>query len=191
MSSVAIVYHSGFGHTKVIAEAIARGANKENAVLIAVSKEGNIEEDQWELLNWADAIIFGAPTYMGSVSGAFKMFMDASSKCWFNQTWKDKIAGGFTNSGAVSGDKLNCLIQLAVFAAQHSMIWIGSDSKSPKHMAPHQPNPDGVNRMGSSLGLMAQSENDSPENTPPPGDVATAEAYGKRIAAAVERWRSV
>lgn len=191
MSKIAIVYHSGFGHTKVIAEAIAKGAAPvtDNVILIRVSAQGTIEESEWDVLHEADAIIFGAPTYMGSLSGPFKMFMDATSKAWFNMAWKDKIAGGFTNSGAMSGDKLNCLIQLAIFAAQQTMVWIGCDNPSPKHLEPHLPDPNGVNRMGSSLGLMAQSENNAPENTPPAGDLLTAEHYGKRIALAVKRWK--
>ena len=191
MSTVAVVFHSGFGHTKVIAKAIAKGAatDAEKVSLIEVSPQGTIKDEEWELLNASDAIVFGAPTYMGSLSGPFKVFMDATSKVWFKMEWKNKIAGGFTNSGAVSGDKLNCLIQLAIFAAQQTMIWVGVDSPSPKHPTPHQPNPEGENRMGSYLGLMAQSENDTPENTPPSGDILTAENYGKRIAMAAKKWR--
>ena len=34
-------------------------------------------EDEWSALELADAIIFGAPTYMGSASAGFKAFMDA------------------------------------------------------------------------------------------------------------------
>ena len=58
------------------------------------------------ILDAADAIIFGAPTYTSSISGPFKVFMDATSKKWFAHAWKDKIAAGFTNSGSHSGDKL-------------------------------------------------------------------------------------
>ncbi len=40
---------------------------------------------------------------MGSVSGPFKTFMDASSRVWLEQKWKDKLAAGFTISGSFSG----------------------------------------------------------------------------------------
>ena len=43
--------------------------------------------------------------------------------------WRDKVAAGFTNSGAQNGDKLNSLISMALFAAQHGMIWVGLDLK--------------------------------------------------------------
>ncbi len=41
--------------------------------------------------------------------------------------WRNKIAAGFTNSGARSGDKLATLVQIAIFAAQHGMHWDNLD----------------------------------------------------------------
>jgi multimeric flavodoxin WrbA len=64
---------------------------------------------------------------MGNVSAAFKKFMDDSSKSWFTRKWVDKVGAGFTNSASQSGDKLNTLQTLAIFAAQHGMIWVGND----------------------------------------------------------------
>ena len=69
MTKVAVVYHSGYGHTKRVAETVAAGANAE---LIAIDAEGNVSEADWDTLNAADAIVFGAPTYMGSPSWQFK-----------------------------------------------------------------------------------------------------------------------
>ena len=54
-----------------------------------------------------------------------KEFMEKSSRKWYEQKWKNKITAGFTNSHSLSGDKLNYLMQLVVFAAQHGMIWVG------------------------------------------------------------------
>src|SRR5262245_25837338 len=123
MTRVAVVFHSDRGHTRVLAEAVVRGAASVTGVeatLVAV------EAVAWNDLADADAIVFGCPTYMGSASAAFKAFMDASSaRAWATQAWRDKIAAGFTSSSARSGDKLNTLVQLAVFAAQHGMIWVG------------------------------------------------------------------
>lgn len=61
------------------------------------------------------------------------------------------------------------------------MIWVGLGQMN------HSPDgeagkPDVVNRLGSFIGAMAQSENDSPEVTPPPGDLETAELLGQRVA---------
>src|SRR5688500_5961299 len=101
---VAIVYHSGFGHTKVVAESIAKGVRTEidNVLLL------NVNEDQGQMneLVDADTIVFGSPTYFGNVSAEFKKFMDSTGNIWFNQLWKNKLSAGFTNSSTRSGDKL-------------------------------------------------------------------------------------
>lgn len=173
MIKIAVVYHSGYGHTKKQAEAVARGAS---AQLISVADV----EAHWDDLAQADAIIFGAPTYMGSLSAEFKKFMEASSKPWFSQAWKDKIAAGFTNSASMNGDKLNSLVQLSVFAAQHSMIWV-SLGMMPSNSSKAQRND--LNYLGSYIGAMAQSDSDmGADIVPPQGDLDTAEQFGKRVA---------
>ena len=176
MIKIAIVYHSGFGHTEVQAKNIKKGVvSIENTTAKLFKTTINPEE-----LNEYDGIIFGSPTYMGSVSAPFKEFMDKSSKVWFNQKWKDKIAAGFTNSNSMNGDKLNTLTQLSIFAMQHSMIWVGLGlmNSDPNNAG----NIKAINRLGSYLGAMAQSDNASPEITPPEGDLKTAELLGKRVA---------
>lgn len=190
MPSVVVVYHSGFGHTKVLAEAVQRGAASVQGVTAQLFSVGEIpgpvdrkvSGPQWDALNAADAIVFGAPTYMGDVSAEFRKFAEATGGIWFTQGWKDKLAGGFTNSGSPSGDKLHALHSLSVLAAQHGMIWVGTGQM------PDGNQPENINRLGSFTGAMAQSDNASPEVTPPAGDRRTAEAYGKRIAEAAVRW---
>ena len=88
MSKIVIVYHSGYGHTKKVAEAVAQGSGGE---LLAIDAEGNLPEGGWDKLNAAQAIVFGTPTYMGSVSWQFKKFADASSKPWYTQAWTGPI----------------------------------------------------------------------------------------------------
>ncbi len=191
MVKVAVVYHSGYGHTAVVAKAVGKGSKDAGAEtsVIAIGADGAITDADWEVLDAADAIIFGSPTYMGNVSGPFKMFADATSKKWFTQAWKDKLAAGFTNSMSLSGDKLSTLQYMSILAAQHSMMWVshgvvGANAGD----TPHQRPADAVNRIGSYLGLMTQAENDKPDVTPPSGDIKTAELFGVRIAEAAKRW---
>ncbi len=189
MAGVAVVFHSGFGHTKVVAERVAAGVRSVagvEAALIPVEELPAPGKDRsyggrWPELDAADGLIFGCPTYMGSLSAELKRFMEHSSAIWFRQGWKDKIAGGFTNSGGLSGDKFNTMVDLVAFAGQHSMIWVSQglmqDGK-------------GANRISSWLGVMTQSDaGKGPDAAPPEADRATAEAYGRRIAEAVLRWR--
>lgn len=123
MANLAVVYHSGYGHTARVAQAVADGASAVAGMKVSLIAASDVEQ-HWAALDAADAIVFGAPTYMGSASAPFKTFMDATSQRWYTRAWQDKLAGGFTNSASWSGDKLNTLVQLAVFAAQHGMLWV-------------------------------------------------------------------
>jgi NAD(P)H dehydrogenase (quinone) len=180
MTKIAIVYHSGYGHTARQAQAVLAGAASLAGSEVKLYAVADLDDTQWAELDAADAIVFGAPTYMGSASAAFKGFMDASSKAWFTQKWKNKIAGGFTNSASMNGDKLNTLVQFAVFAAQHGMIWVGA-GVPPANSSKAQRNDP--NFLGSYLGAMAQSPSDAaPDVAPPAGDLETARLYGQRVA---------
>lgn len=180
MARIAIVYHSGYGHTAKQAEAVHAGAASVAGAEATLLSVHDLNDAFWQTLNAADAIVFGAPTYMGGASAKFKEFADASSKAWFSQTWKDKIAGGFTNSASLNGDKYNTLMYFVTLAMQHSMIWVGT-GLLPANSSRAERND--LNRMGSFIGPMAQSDSDvGADVAPPPGDLATAHAYGKRVA---------
>lgn len=183
MSNIAVVYHSGYGHTKRMAESVAAGAN---AKLIAIDAEGNLTEADWATLDQADAIIMGSPTYMGTVTWQFKKFADASSKAWFTQKWKDKVFAGFTNSATMNGDKLSTLHYLFTLAMQHSGIWVGT-GLMPSNAKAAQRND--VNYVGSFSGAMAQSPSDSGPDEMLPGDLETARLFGQRVAATVARFK--
>jgi multimeric flavodoxin WrbA len=185
MTRIAVVYHSGFGHTKRVAECVTEGAAAVKDTQVALQSVAAID---LETLHAADAMVFGAPTYMGGLSAPFKGFMESTSKLWLQQRWKDKLAAGFTNSGSLYGDKANALGELCCFAAQHGMLWISlgmlvsgvrGDRDDPRHL----------NRLGSSLGLMTQADVDrGPELAPPISDLETARAFGRRIAGVAARW---
>lgn len=194
MSKIAIVYFSGMGHTHLMAEAVAAGAKKvegSTVELLRITGE-QITDGRWkddamiEKLNRSDAIVFGSPTYMGGVAGQFKCFIDGAG-VWFEQKWKDKVAGGFTHSSSPSGDKQGTLLYIAIHAAQQSMIWVGPGDL-PSH---YQGKDDGVNRLGAFMGVMGQSALDMSGKPPEvhPGDALTAEKYGERIALAAQRWQ--
>lgn len=174
MSKVVVAYHSGYGHTEVIAKAVAEGAS---AQLVDVSQ---ITEEQWGLLDEADAIIFGSPTYMATASAAFHKFAEDSSKRWFTQAWKDKVAGGFTVSGAMSGDKLSTLNYFQSLAGQHAMIWVSLGQMPGWNSS--QGSINDQNRLGFYSGLGVQVNTDQGADGVLESDIATARDYGKRIA---------
>ncbi|MBK8863975.1 MAG: flavodoxin family protein [Betaproteobacteria bacterium] len=181
MSKIVIVFHSGYGHTAKVAQAVAEGSG---GSLLAIDAEGNLPAGGWEQLAAAKVIVFGSPTYMGSVSWQFKKFADASSKPWFTQAWKDKIAAGFTNSATMNGDKLSTLHYLFTLSQQHGMLWLGTGMMPSNSKAATR---DDLNYVGSSSGLMTTTPSDASADEMVPGDLATARAFGQRIAQSVSR----
>ena len=176
MAKVAVVFHSGYGHTLRMAQSVAEGAGAE---LVAIDADGNLPAGGWETLAQADAIIMGSPTYMGSVSWQFK-------KPWYSQTWKDKLFAGFTNSATMNGDKLSTLHYLFTLAMQHSGIWVGT-GMMPNNSKAAQRND--INYVGSFSGAMAQSPSDASVAEMLPGDLETARLFGKRVAEVAARIR--
>jgi len=189
MSKVAIVYHSGYGHTAVLAEKIAEGVRDagQTPVLLKIESAAQDFAPLIDQITEADAVVFGAPTYMGDVSGVFKVFADATSSAFFTGAWKDKLAAGFTNSHSFSGDKAHALASLTILAAQHGMNWVNLGLPPPSVTAAER-GPDTLNRVGSFIGLAAQSDNAAPEISPPAGDRETARLLGVRVAEAAQRW---
>ncbi len=188
MPKIAVVYHSGYGHTKAVAEAVASGAKRgPDAEVLLVDattlKPAGADRQygpEWEPLDTADAIIMGCPTYMGSVSAGLKQFMEASSGKWMQQVWKDKVAAGFTNSGSQHGDKLNTLQDIMHFALQHSMIWVGLDILPGNNSS--KGSPSDLNRLGSNSGVMTQANVDQGADVAPPqSDRDTAARLGERV----------
>jgi NAD(P)H dehydrogenase (quinone) len=179
MSKIAVVYHSGYGHTAAVAKAVARGAAGVAGAQAQLISVADIDK-HWDDFLQADALIFGAPTYMGGVSAQFKAFMDASAKVWFVQGWKDKIAAGFTHSGSQNGDKFNTVTQLFTFAMQHGMIWTGLGLLPGNNTSKGSVND--LNRLGGFSGALTQSNNDQDAEAIPASDLRTAEALGARVA---------
>ena len=184
---VAVVYHSGYGHTAAQARAVERGARSVAGVTAQLIPVAEATE-HWADLDRADAIIFGAPTYFGSASAEFKQFAEATVTVWAdNLRWRNKLAAGFTNSKTMSGDKLNTLLSFVILAAQHGMQWVGLDLYPGWHTTTGSA--DELNRLGSWVGAMAQSNSDAgPDQAPSASDLATAEHLGRRVALLARQW---
>ncbi|HEY1927967.1 MAG TPA: flavodoxin family protein [Caulobacteraceae bacterium] len=178
---VAVVYHSGYGHTVKVAEAVARGVASVDGASVELIEAGEAPQ-RWQTLDEADAIIMGAPTYMGSLSAPFKAFMDATSHLQYaEKRWANKVAAGFTNGASRGGDKQNSLVQLMTFAAQHQMHWVNlglnyGNNRSVTHE-------DILNRDAYTLGAATQANMDQGGDlAPPASDIRTAEFLGRRVA---------
>ena len=194
MANLAVVFQSGKGHTRVLADSILKGIDSVEGVsgrLLEIHgqdiKDGRFaNETLMGALDNSDGIVLGCATYMGSASAIFKAFLESAFQPrWFEQRWKDKVAAGFTNSASQNGDKLTTLFQLSVFAMQMGMIWVGV-SDLPGNNWSGGARSD-LNRLGSWVGAMGQSNAD--EDIPSIGDIDTAERFGARIAVITRRFK--
>jgi len=190
---VKVVFHSGSGNTKALADAVQKGAagNAESELMEIKGEqiiEGRFKDDAFlARLDQADAIIFGSPTYMGMVSGQMKCFLDATSSRWMSGSWNSKLAAGFTTSLGLSGDKQSTLSYLVTVACQHGMIWISSDS--PNSLFTGDAMDTATNRPSSSTGVMSQV-NFGPDFKPTIGDLKTGELLGARVAILASKFKA-
>jgi multimeric flavodoxin WrbA len=187
MTNVAVVFHSGFGHTKSVAEAVAKGAGQVAGVKVSLIPVAEAEAREAEI-DAADAIVFGSPTYMGGVSADFAKFKDGTAKRWMGRAWQDKLAAGFTVSASWGGDKQNTLYQLFTLAQQHGMLWVGLGLAPGNNHS--KGSSDDLNRTGASIGLMVQANADQGVEGIGASEFRTAELLGKRVAEAAQRWRA-
>jgi NAD(P)H dehydrogenase (quinone) len=178
--NIAVAYHGGGGHTTRMAASVHNGALSVigcDSRLIAVDQMAG---DDWGALDAADAVVFGAPTYMGTASAAFHAFAEHTSMRYLRLRWQDKLAAGFTNSGGKAGDKSSTLGYFQTLAAQHAMTWVNLGLRPGWSSARGSEND--LNRLAFHSGAAAQSNMGSRPDDVHPSDMATAEHLGRRVA---------
>lgn len=181
MATVGLVFFSGTGTTRALADSVREGVEAGGATCHVLEVVGSdISEGRWmndvmaTTLDDCDALIFGTPTYMGSVAGQMKCFMDAMAGRWYSNKWNGKLGAAFTVSSLAAGDKLNALFDLTTFAMQMGMVWVGT-GVSPS---------DGLNSNGFYLGVGAQASHEGELHDI---DKATAVHLGRRVVATLDR----
>lgn len=185
MVKVAILFHSVTGTTKKLTEAVADGLRSVSGIEVVIAEiigtdiiEGRYKNSALiEQLKDVDAMVFGSPTFMGSVSAQFKAFADATGDLWAEKAWSDKIASGFTIGSNLSGDQLNTIQYMQVFANQHGMLWVSLD-------IPGNCDAEGRNRLGAQSGLIAHSKDGELNDI----DLITAKYLGQRVANVAKRF---
>ena len=184
MSRLAIIYFSQTGTTHQVACALRDGAVACEDVSCALHRiEGSeivngrfVNEACLELVDQADAVCFGSPTYMGGPAAQFKAFADASSDRWETQQWQGKAVAGFTVGTSPGGDQLSTLQYFSVLAAQHGMIWVGLDIPSNQNSATW-------NTQGTQLGFSGHITGDTINEA----DCVTARYLGARLTSIIQR----
>ena len=177
MSTVVVIYFSATGVTERLATAICEGASTlTDAATHRIAGSEIIDgrfrnEAALKLVDSADAVVFGSPTYMGGPAAQFKAFADATGDRWSERTWAHKVAAGFTTGTCANGDQGHTLAYFAVLAAQHGMIWCNLD-------IPGGYDPQNRNRLGTQMGVSSQQV----EGSLPAADLLTAQHLGQQVA---------
>ncbi len=109
MRKVLVLYDSGTGHTKKMAEYVAKGAKKFSVEVRLKSVDEATKED----ILWCDGIAVGSPTYLGAVSHKMKKFWDDMADLWGEID--GKIGCAFSSSGGWGGgNEITCLNILTI-----------------------------------------------------------------------------
>lgn len=182
MSTVVVIYFSATGATECLAKAVCEGANAITTSAVHRITGSEIVEGRFRneaalaLVDSADAVVFGSPTYMGGPAAQFKAFADATGDRWSERRWAHKVAAGFTTGTCANGDQGHTLTYFAVLAAQHGMIWCNLDI--PGGFDEHN-----RNRLGTQMGVSSQLV----EGSLPASDLLTAQHLGRQVASLVLR----
>ncbi len=156
--SLAIAFHSGFGHTATLADAVATGATEAGADVRVIAVEHMAEAD-WDILDAADGIVFGTATYMGNLSAGFQSFAEQTGRRCLNGTWRTRWQPGSPIRAPRAATSSPTLVSLAVFAAQHHMHWVNLGLAAGWNSSTGSE--DDLNRLGFWLGAGAQTDVDA------------------------------
>lgn len=190
MAKVAVVYYSATGTTYKMARAIEEGAKQAGAeVRVLKVKELAPEEaiasnEGWSShrletqdlpeatladLEWADAIILGAPTRYGMPAAQLKQFIDTTGPLWGQGKLINKITSSFTSAATTHGGHESTILSL-----NNTFYHWGSIIVGPGYADPIQ------FQSGNPYGTSHTSQN----GTVPPDEVAlnAARFQGRRVA---------
>lgn len=130
---VAVVYYSATGTTYALARAIEESATAAGAEVrvrkvrelapeeAIASNQGwsahrletqDVPEATLDDLEWADAIIMGAPTRYGLPAAQLKQFLDTTGPLWGQGKLVNKVTSGFTSAATAHGGHESTLLAL-------------------------------------------------------------------------------
>ncbi len=129
---VLILYHSDYGNTEKMAQAIAKGA--QTAADHVQCSLVRTEEATMDQLVAADVIFIGSPVHMGTMAWKVKKLIDDCGKLWMENALAGKVAGIFATGGGLGnagGGVELTLISLFANALEHGMIAVGFPKNLP------------------------------------------------------------
>ncbi|MFI6350287.1 NAD(P)H:quinone oxidoreductase [Streptomyces sp. NPDC050560] len=132
--NVAIVYYSSTGTVHALARAAVEGAEKAGAqvrlrkVAETAPEAAVNSREEWaqhlrdtadvplaslDDLDWADVVLFGAPTRFGNPASQLRAFIETTGPLWGQGKLEGKVYSAFTSSGTKHGGQEATLLALA------------------------------------------------------------------------------
>ncbi len=141
MPKVLVLYYSTYGHTEIMAGAIAEGARAAGAEVDikrvpetapeAVAKAAHFKLDQAapvahveDLANY-DAIIIGTGTRFGRMSSQMASFLDQAGGLWLRGALNGKVGGAFISTATQHGGQETTLFSIITNLLHFGMIVVG------------------------------------------------------------------
>jgi NAD(P)H dehydrogenase (quinone) len=113
-----VVYYTGTGNTKRMAEEIGKGAEQ----LGVNVQTKSVEECELSDLAEADGIVMGSPTYFSNVAWQMKKLIDESITLYRKEhQLRGKVGGCFTSSGTRRDGK-DCVRMLELTLGLHHKL---------------------------------------------------------------------
>lgn len=113
-----VVYYTGTGNTKRMAEEIGKGA-EQSGVNVQVK---SVEECELSDLAEADGIVMGSPTYFSNVAWQVKKLIDESITLYRKEhKLRGKVGGCFTSAGTHRDGK-DCIRMLELTLGFHHKL---------------------------------------------------------------------
>lgn len=163
-----ITYFSQAGHTKAMAEAVAKGAR---SVAGAEVRLLTLDKTTRDDLLWADAIILGSPVYAANAPAPV---LQALSVWPPIPALKDKIGAAFVTGGWISGGQELTQIHLLSTLLEFGMIIVGGDATALS-------GGEGTAPFGA-FAITGEPPFDSKNGAVDPKFLRNDEALGKRVA---------
>ncbi|VAX22405.1 hypothetical protein MNBD_IGNAVI01-1209 [hydrothermal vent metagenome] len=114
--NILIVYYSSTGTTKKMAYGVKEGVERDSNATATLKK---VNEVTSKILDAADGIILGSPTYWGNISNPMKEFLDNTGFLG------DKVGGAFSTGAMKTGGKEHVVVSLLLALLMKGAIIVG------------------------------------------------------------------
>lgn len=195
---VLVVFHSQYGHTHAMANAVVEGAKQVPGIEVVLRRAREFPEYVQHIeaekgysyqvfqslksipectnddLREADGVVFGSPTRYGNMTAQMKALIDGTAQLWLSGAMEGKPAGLFTSTASTHGGQETTLLTMAVPLLHLGMLIVGVPYSIPGMIHTE-------NRGGTPYGATTITGPQG-ELQPREEDLAIAKALGKRVA---------